>query len=69
MALRLRDVFSQLDAVVEIDQGEERLDRVTGELQFDGVSFRYQVDSPDVLKNINLQIAAGQKVALVGQIR
>ena len=61
------DVFSQLDAVVEIDQGEERLDRVTGELQFDGVSFRYQVDSPDVLKNINLQIAAGQKVALVGR--
>ena len=61
------DVFSQLDAVVEIDQGEERLDRVNGELQFDGVSFRYQVDSPDVLKNINLQIAAGQKVALVGR--
>ena len=46
------DVFSQLDAVVEIDQGEERLDRVTGELQFDGVSFRYQVDGPDVLRTL-----------------
>ena len=30
------------------------------------MSFRYQVDSPDVL-NINPQIAAGQKVALVGR--
>ena len=61
------DVFSQLDAAVEVDQGKEQLGRINGELRFDGVSFRYQADGPDVLNDINLQIAAGQKVALVGR--
>ncbi|MED6342222.1 MAG: lipid A export permease/ATP-binding protein MsbA, partial [Pseudomonadota bacterium] len=61
------DVFSQLDAAVEVDQGKEQLGRINGELRFDGVSFRYQADGPDVLSDINLQIAAGQKVALVGR--
>ena len=61
------DVFAQLDSAIELDKGSEQIARVNGDLQFDNVSFRYQVDGPDVLKAINLSIATGQKVALVGR--
>ncbi len=61
------DVFRQLDSGVEVDQGLEAVARAKGELIFRDVSFRYSVDGPDVLKSINLDIKAGQKVALVGR--
>lgn len=61
------DVFRQLDSGVEVDQGIEMVARAKGELIFRDVSFRYSVDGPDVLKSINLDIEAGQKVALVGR--
>lgn len=61
------DVFSQLDSGVEHDHGSQTLARANGQLLLQGVSFRYQDDGPDVLQDINLDIAAGQKVALVGR--
>ena len=61
------DVFSQLDAGVEHDHGARAIARAEGRLCLQDVSFRYQDDGPDVLQNINLEIAAGQKVALVGR--
>ncbi|MCI0397060.1 MAG: ABC transporter ATP-binding protein/permease [Chloroflexi bacterium] len=38
----------------------------TGAVTFDGVSFRYRDDSPEVLHNVQLAIQPGQTVALVG---
>ncbi|MCB8940577.1 MAG: ABC transporter ATP-binding protein [Ardenticatenaceae bacterium] len=40
--------------------------RVRGEVELRDVSFRYRPETPEVLHNINLHIAAGQTVALVG---
>ncbi|MAT98034.1 MAG: ABC transporter [Anaerolineaceae bacterium] len=40
--------------------------RVRGEVELKDVSFRYRPETPQVLHNINLHIAAGQTVALVG---
>ena len=60
------DVFSQLDQPVEVDAGEAVLDSVRGQLTFENVRFNY-VAEKEVLKNINLQIDAGQTVALVGK--
>src|SRR5690606_25524303 len=40
--------------------------RVRGEVELKDVSFRYRPETPEVLHNINLHIAAGQTVALVG---
>ena len=37
-----------------------------GELFFDKVSFRYNIDEPQVVKNISLKIAAGMTVGIVG---
>ena len=39
----------------------------TLEIEFHNVSFRYAGDSQDVIKNINLTIHKGEKVALVGE--
>ena len=61
------DVFAQLDAGVECDSGSQTIARADGRLHIENVSFRYQDDGPDVLREINLDIAAGQKVALVGR--
>lgn len=40
--------------------------RVRGEVELKDVSFRYRPETPEVLHNINLRIAPGQTVALVG---
>ncbi len=46
--------------------GAADLIHVRGDITFRNVSFRYADDSPLVLKNISLQIRAGEFVALVG---
>jgi subfamily B ATP-binding cassette protein MsbA len=45
----------------------ERLDRpVRGAVLFEHVSFRYGPEQPDVLRDVSLEIAPGEVVALVG---
>ncbi len=46
--------------------GAAELTRVRGDITFRNVSFRYAGDSPLVLKNLTLDIRAGEFVALVG---
>src|SRR5437899_8350645 len=40
---------------------------ITGRLEFRNLTFRYHPASEPVLKDINLEIAAGQTVAFVGR--
>ena len=42
------------------------LEAVRGEITFDHVSFRYNEDGEDVLRDVTLSIRAGEKVAIVG---
>jgi subfamily B ATP-binding cassette protein HlyB/CyaB len=42
------------------------LAKVHGEIEFDRVSFRYNADGSDVLKQVSFRIAAGQRVGIVG---
>lgn len=63
--------MARIQAVLDAkpqDFGEEAPDveDVTGEIEFRNVSFAY--DGQPVLKNINLKIPAGSKVALVGRV-
>src|SRR4029077_14680636 len=46
--------------------GAAELTQVRGDITFRNVSFRYSDDSPFVLKNLSLEIRAGEFVALVG---
>ncbi|WP_404451462.1 ABC transporter ATP-binding protein/permease [Virgibacillus necropolis] len=39
---------------------------VKGNVDIDNVSFRYDDDEPDVLKNVSLQVKKGETIALVG---
>ena len=42
------------------------LSDVRGEVEFDGVGFRYGEDKPWVLRDIDLKVAPGEKLAVVG---
>ncbi len=61
------DIFAQLDALSESDSGTQSPNRVTGLLEFRGVSFRYDRGNDSVLADINLTIEPGQTVAVVGR--
>jgi subfamily B ATP-binding cassette protein MsbA len=59
-------VFSLIDQKSESDCGGIDLDHVRGEICFDQVHFRYGDDERSALDGINLLIAPGETVALVG---
>ena len=57
-----------LNSPLEVQSGNAiTLSNVRGDIKFDNLSFRYNVEAPNVLKNINLEIKAGQKVGFVGR--
>jgi subfamily B ATP-binding cassette protein HlyB/CyaB len=39
---------------------------IRGDITFEHVTFRYRIDGPEVLHDVNLQLSAGQTVGLVG---
>ncbi len=59
-------VFALLDTAGEADEGKIETGRVLGELHFDNVEFSYTKDARPVLRNIQLNIRAGENVAFVG---
>ena len=59
-------VFAILDEEVEHDAGDNEDMRLSGEIILKHLNFRYGLDNPDVLSDINLDIKAGETVALVG---
>ena len=59
-------VFELLDTPSEIESGKIKLDRAQGRIHFDHLSLSYQQDDRLALRDINLDIPAGQSVALVG---
>ena len=61
-----QSIFEQLDENPEADTGGRQVERVQGRLQFKQLCFAYNSDEGDVLKNINLEVEAGETVALVG---
>lgn len=60
-------IFQLLDEPPEQDSGEHTIARVEGKVQFDNVSFRYGADDDLVLKSIDLNVKAGEVIALVGR--
>lgn len=60
-------IFTILDEKVENFEGEEEfnVDDVIGRIDFENVNFSYVKDTP-VIKNLNLYIKPGHKIAFVG---
>lgn len=59
-------VFELLDRDIEDDAGKVAIARARGEIRFENVSFRYAGSSVPALEGIDLAIAPGETVALVG---
>lgn len=60
-------VFTLLDTPVENDQGTHQVGRVKGDVELKNVTFCYPNQSLLALNNINLNVRAGEVVALVGR--
>ena len=64
-------IFEYLDLPVEISErhGAVQLDPrgVRGELRFEDVAFAYEQDGPPTLEGVDLVVAPGTKVAIVGE--
>jgi len=48
------------------DAGRAKLPPIRGDVEFDGITFRYRDDGPEVLRNISLKVPAGQVIGIVG---
>lgn len=60
---RLGDI---LNTRTEVAGGQTDLPPVKGDIRFEGVTFRYKHDAPEVLRNISLHVKAGQSIGIVG---
>ena len=61
---RLGDI---LNSRTEVAGNKSTLPRLAGRITFDTVGFRYRPDGPEVLKDVSLDIAAGEVVGIVGR--
>jgi subfamily B ATP-binding cassette protein HlyB/CyaB len=61
---RLGDI---LNAHAEVSGQKTRLPRIAGAIEFDQVSFRYRADAPDVIRSVQLKIAPGELIGIVGR--
>lgn len=62
-----QSIFLVLDEEVEKDTGTHKVDKVTGRIDVQNVTFRYPTKDEPVLKNLSLEIKAGESIALVGR--
>ena len=55
-----------MDAIPEISEGKLVIERLSGGIELNNVSFRYNENMPNVIDNLSLKIRPGQYVAIVG---
>lgn len=55
-----------MDAVPEVSEGKQVIERLSGGIEMNNVSFRYNDNMPLVIDNLSLKIRSGQYVAIVG---
>jgi subfamily B ATP-binding cassette protein MsbA len=60
-------VFTLLDSETEQDTGTYKIERVKGEVDFKNVTFCYANQPTPALNKINLNVRAGEVIALVGR--
>lgn len=55
-----------MDAVPEVSEGKRVVDRLSGGIELNNISFRYNENMPMVIDDLSLKIRPGQYVAIVG---
>ncbi len=61
------DVFDQLDTSPELDQGSVSIARSRGDIRLEQIFFHYPGAERPALRDVSLNLAAGETVALVGR--
>ena len=56
-----------LDATPELDENKKIVKNLSGLIELDNVSFKYEENQPNVIENLSLKIEPGQYVAIVGK--
>ena len=64
---RIGDILNTPMEPVVQEMGKRGAPRIDGSIEITDVSFRYRIDLPLVLKNINLSVLPGQKIGIVGR--
>ena len=64
---RIGDILNTPMEPVVQEMGKRGAPRIDGAIEISDVSFRYRIDLPLVLKNINLSVLPGQKIGIVGR--
>jgi len=59
-------IFALLDEPPEPDQGTRTIGRAAGRVSFRAVSHRYRPEGAEVIRRLNLEVQAGETIALVG---
>src|SRR5690606_16610412 len=60
-------IFELLDAESQADTGTRELGRARGEVRFEDVHFAYNTEKGEVLRGIDITVAPGETIALVGR--
>jgi len=60
-------IFTVLDTVGEEDKGKIEIERVSGTVEIDNLSFKYPTSDDWILKSLNVKAEAGRTYALVGR--
>lgn len=66
---RLCEVFDSRPSInnpAGINNEDEKIKNINGKISFRNVNFRYHKDFPYVLKNINIEIASGETLGIIG---
>ena len=64
---RIGDILNTPMEPIVRDMGKRGADRIDGAIEIENLNFRYRVDLPLVLEGINLSIAPGEKLGIVGR--
>jgi len=63
---RLNKIFAEPYEIQDNDTTNNSIKDLTGKIEFNNVSFKYNENLPNVLNNINLTIPAGSTLAIMG---
>lgn len=67
VGISMRRLGDILNTRSEVMGQKTRLPRIAGAIEFDQVSFRYRPDAPDVIRAVDLRIAPGEVIGIVGR--
>lgn len=63
---RLKKILNEDYEIEDSDDTDHSIDKISGEIEFSNVAFRYRENLPDVLDDVNLKIPKGTTLAIVG---